>query len=51
MSHENASNKPLIRYVNRQQMSWRAIDVERLIDEDHLARAIWNLVGRSIRGC
>ena len=46
MSHENASNKPLIRYVNRQQMSWRAIDVERLIDEDHLARAIWNLVGR-----
>ena len=46
MSHENASNKPLIRYVKRQQMSWRAIDVERLIDEDHLARAIWNLVGR-----
>jgi len=46
MSHENASNKPLIRYVKRQQMSWRAVDVERLIDEDHLARAIWNLVGR-----
>jgi len=23
----------LIRYVNRQQMSWRAIDVERLIGE------------------
>jgi hypothetical protein len=37
---------PLIRYVNRQQMSWRAVDVERLIGEDHPARAIWTLVGR-----
>src|SRR5256885_5548415 len=46
MSQENASNKPLIRYVNRQQMSWRAVDVERLIGEDHPARAIWALVGR-----
>jgi len=35
----------LIRYVNRQQMSWRAIDVERLIGEDHPARAIWTLIG------
>src|SRR6266446_3263925 len=46
MSQENASSKPLIRYVNRQQMSWRAVDVERLIGEDHPARAIWGLVGR-----
>src|ERR1700756_1631339 len=46
MSQENANNKPLIRYVNRQQMSWRPVDVERLISEDHLARAIWTLVGR-----
>ena len=46
MSQENSSSKPLIRYVNRQQMSWRAVDVERLIDEEHLARAIWELVGR-----
>src|SRR5438477_1490576 len=47
MSEENISNKqPLIRYVNRQQMSWRAVDVERLIGEDHPARAIWTLVGR-----
>src|SRR6202011_4570321 len=46
MSQENTSNKPLIRYVNRQQMSWRAVDVERLIGEDHPARAIWTLVGR-----
>ena len=33
MSQENPSTKqPLIRYVNRQQMSWRAVDVERLIE-------------------
>src|SRR5438445_7230746 len=47
MRQENASSKqPLIRYVNRQQMSWRAVDVEKLIGEDHPARAIWTLVGR-----
>jgi transposase len=47
MSEENAPSKqPLIRFVNRQQMSWRAVDVERLIGEDHAARAIWTLVGR-----
>jgi len=47
MSQENVTDKQLlIRYVNRQQMSWRAVDVERLISEDHPARAIWILVGR-----
>src|SRR5712664_186071 len=47
MSQENATSKqPLIRPINRQQMSWRAVDVERLIGEDHRARAIWALVGR-----
>ena len=47
MSQENTTSKqPLIRYVNRQQMSWRALDVEKLIGEDHPARAIWTLVGR-----
>jgi transposase len=46
MSEENITNNPLIRYVNRQQMSWRAVDVEKLINEDHPARAIWTLVGR-----
>jgi transposase len=47
MSQENTNDKqPLIRYVNRQQMSWRAVNVEKLIGEDHRARAIWALVGR-----
>src|ERR1700688_4353616 len=46
MSQENMKGKPpLIRPINRQQMSWRAVDVERLIGEDHRARAIWTLVG------
>ena len=45
MSQENANNKPLIRWVNRQQMSWRAVDVERLVGDDHPARAIWALIG------
>jgi transposase len=47
MSQENATSKqPLIRHVNRQQMSWRAVEVEKLIGEDHPARGIWALVGR-----
>src|ERR1700704_680040 len=47
MSQENTTSKqPLIRYVNRQQMSWRAVDVDKLIVEEHRARAIWTRVGR-----
>ena len=47
MSEENITNQqPLIRYVNRQQMSWRAVDVGTLVSEDHPARAIWTLIGR-----
>jgi transposase len=46
MSQENYSSKPLIRYVNRQQMSWRAVNVDKLVGEDHPVRAIWALVGR-----
>ncbi len=44
-SNEQARH-PLIRYVNRQQLSWRAVDVDRLLSEEHPARAIWALVGR-----
>ena len=47
MSQENPiSKQPLLRYVNRQQRSWRAVDVEKLIGEDHAARAIGALLGR-----
>ena len=37
--------KPRLKRVDRQQMVWRAIDPERLIDEDHPARAIWDFLG------
>ena len=38
--------RPRLAAVNRRQMVMRAIDVERLIEEDHPARSIWELVGR-----
>ena len=47
MSQENPINKqPLIRYGKRQQLSWRAVEVEHLLGEEHPARAIGALVGR-----
>ncbi len=41
-----AQGEPRLQPVNRQQMVWRTVDVERLIEEDHPARAIWELVGK-----
>jgi transposase len=41
-----AQGAPRLERVNRQQMVWRSIDVEQLIEQDHPARAIWELVGR-----
>ena len=38
--------RPRLAAVNRQQMVMRAMDVELLIEEDHPARSIWELVGR-----
>jgi len=32
---------PRLKAVNRQQLVFRAVDVELLIEEDHPARAIW----------
>jgi transposase len=37
---------PRFQPVNRQQMVWRAVDVEQLVEPDHLARAIWEMTGR-----
>jgi hypothetical protein len=37
--------KPRLIPVDRTQMRMAVIDVERLIPEDHEARAIWELVG------
>jgi transposase len=40
--------KPPARFqaVNRQQLVWRAVDVEQLLEPEHLARAIWEMTGR-----
>lgn len=32
--------------VDRRQVCWAMLDVERLIEDDHPARAIWELIGR-----
>jgi transposase len=40
--------KPPARFqpVNRQQMVWRSVDVEKLVEPDHLVRAIWELTAQ-----
>jgi len=37
---------PRLKPVDRQQLVFRAVDVEQLIEEDHPARAIWVFTGR-----
>jgi transposase len=32
--------------INREQLFWRQVDVERLIAQDHAVRAIWEFVGK-----
>ena len=38
--------RPRVKAVDRSQLTWQMLDVERLIDQEHPARAIWELVGR-----
>jgi len=40
------SPRPRCKPVNREQMTWAPIDVERLVPPEHLVRAIWELVGQ-----
>ena len=37
---------PRLKPINRRQLMLRPVDVEKLIEADHPARAIWELVGR-----
>jgi len=37
---------PRLISIDRQQILLRTVDVEKLIDEDHSARSVWELVGR-----
>ena len=43
---EHLVARPRLAAVNRSQLVLRSIDMELLIDGDHSARAIWELVGR-----
>jgi transposase len=38
--------RPRVKAVDRSQLTWQMLDVERLIEAEHPARAIWALVGR-----
>jgi transposase len=38
--------KPRFKPINRQQLMMRSVDVERLVDEDHPVRAIWEMLGQ-----
>src|SRR5215208_1964719 len=38
--------KPRLKPINRQQLLMRSIDVENLIEPDHPARAIWEMLGQ-----
>lgn len=40
------SARPRVKAINRSQISWRSVDVEALIEQDHAARAIWEMTGR-----
>jgi hypothetical protein len=36
-----AASAPRLKPIDRRQMLFRTVDVDRLVDEDHPARAIW----------
>jgi len=43
---EGEARKPRFEPIDREQLFWRMVNVERLIGEDHPARAIWEFVGK-----
>ena len=43
---EGRVGKPRYEVINREQLCWRRVDVERLIGEEHPARAVWEFVGQ-----
>lgn len=46
MNTDPAVTRPRLAAVNRRQLVMRTLDVEWLIEEDHPARSLWELVGR-----
>jgi transposase len=45
-AQEGGGGKPRYEPIDREQLYWRRVDVERLIGEEHAARAIWGFVGK-----
>jgi len=43
---EVIEGKPRYEVIDREQLCWRQIDIERLIGADHRARAVWEFIGR-----
>lgn len=43
---EASVGKPRYEVIDREQLCWRQIDIERLIGADHPARAVWEFIGR-----
>ena len=37
--------KPRYEVIDREQLCWRRVDIERLVGEEHAARAVWELWG------
>ena len=46
MSAPSGSARPRLSSIDRSQLVFRTVDVERMIDDDHSARSIWEMVGR-----
>jgi transposase len=44
-SEPEPEREPRLQPVNRKQLLWHAVDVEKWVGPDHLVRAIWELVG------
>jgi transposase len=45
-SYAEKAPVPRFRQIDREQLFWRSMNVERLIGEDHPARALWDFVGK-----
>lgn len=46
-----AVGTPRYEVINREQLLWRHVDVERLIGAEHPARVVWEFVGKlDLRG-
>jgi transposase len=46
VTNHPTSPTPRLVSIDRRQILLRTVDVEKLIDEDHSARSVWELVGR-----